>query len=165
VSSVSSFSDDTLVRTLCREASEALADLGFHGRFTLGALIERIAERRGRPLHLMPHSWPSDGPHGLWVATDIADYLAFDQYAAPLRRFMIIGHELAHMAYGDEGTPVESVAGLLPEGTFAARVKVRSVVCMRSVHDDLVEQRAEWFATVVGQSLDFGASHRGAQAV
>ena len=35
---------------------------------------------------------PAEGPHGLWVAGEHADYVFVDDSAPPLRRAQILGH-------------------------------------------------------------------------
>jgi hypothetical protein len=141
-------SDDTLVLTLVRQAEALLDDLGLSGPFTIAQLCRSVELRRGRGIRLQPHPMPADGPHGMWVKGESDDYVFFDQTAPPLRRLQIIGHELGHILFDDEGRPVPSpvpAAGILN-------------ACTRTAYEDVVEQRCEWFGTLVVQRIDPRAS-------
>jgi hypothetical protein len=88
----------------------------------------------------------------------------FDEAAPPLRRLQIIGHEFGHIIFDDEGVPVqpEQLATLLPpddlpEATVSANARTLTA-CTRTAYDDLIEQRCEWFGTVVVQRLTTGAT-------
>ncbi|HTJ32562.1 MAG TPA: ImmA/IrrE family metallo-endopeptidase [Dactylosporangium sp.] len=136
---MSRYSDDALVLTLVREAGAVLDDLGLPGSFTLADLHARVEARRGRPIDVRPHRMPAEGPHGLWVMGENADYVFVDETAPPLRRTQIIGHEFGHMLFDDRGAA-------LP-GDPAVHG------CTRSGYDELIEQRCEWFGTVVLQRV------------
>jgi hypothetical protein len=128
---MSRYSDDALVRTLVRQAGAVLDDLGLPRSFTLAELRARIEARRGRPIEIRPHPMPPAGPHGLWVMGDNADYVFVDDGAPPLRRTQIIGHEFGHILFD-----APAAGG-----------------CARSGYDELIEQRCEWFGTVVLQRV------------
>ena len=133
--------DDSLVLTLVR-------DLGLPPTFTIAQLCRHIEARRGRRIHLQPHPMPPDGPHGMWVRGECDDYVFFDAGAPPLRRLQIIGHELGHIVFDDEGRP-------LPAEHRPATLDTGAVnACTRTAYDDIVEQRCEWFGTIVVQRVD-----------
>jgi len=125
------YSDDDLVLTLVRQAGTVLDDLGLPGPFTLADLHARVEARRGRPIEIVPHPMPAEGPHGLWVAGEHADYVFVDDSAPPLRRAQILGHEYGHILFD-----APSAGG-----------------CARSGYEELIEQRCEWFGTVVLQRV------------
>jgi hypothetical protein len=164
---MSRYSDDALVLALVRQARAVLDDLGLPGAFTLDELHQRVQLRRGRRIHLIPHALPAGGPHGMWVMGETDDYIFFDRSAPPLRRAQIIGHEFGHIVFDDEGGPVhpEALAAvLLPDRQHTANTRTLSA-CNRTAYDDLVEQRCEWFGTVVVQRIgqvrsDLGHQHR-----
>jgi len=100
----------------------------------------------------------------MWVTGRTDDYIFFDEAARPLRRLQIIGHEFGHIIFDDEGVPVqpEQLATLLPpddlpEATVSANARTLTA-CTRTAYDDLIEQRCEWFGTVVVQRLTTGAT-------
>jgi len=152
---MSRYSDDAFVKALVRQADALLAQLGLPRTFTLDDLHARVESRRGRRVHIRPHPLPSQGPHGLWVSGETDDYIFVDDSAPPLRRAQIIGHEFGHILFDDHGGPLDDdhLADLVPTGEFAP-VMARSLVgCMRSGYDEMIEQRCEWFGTVVLQRL------------
>jgi hypothetical protein len=155
---MSRHSDDTLVLALVRQARAMLDELGLPESFPLAELHRRVEQRHGRRIHLIPHALPAEGPHGMWVIGDTDDYVFFDESAPPLRRLQIIGHELGHIVFQDKGRPVqdESLPGL-PPAERAHNVNMRTLsACTRTAYDDLVEQRCEWFGTVVVQRVGPG---------
>jgi hypothetical protein len=157
---MSRYSDDTLVLTLVRQARAVLDELGLPESFTLDDLHRRLETRRGRRIHLIPHALPTHGPHGIWVAGGLDDYVFYDEAAPPMRRQQIIGHEFGHIVFDDEGAPIhpDQLAALLPAEHLpehGASVNARALAaCTRTAYDEMVEQRCEWFGTVVVQRLN-----------
>jgi hypothetical protein len=156
---MSRYSDDTMVRTMVRQAGTVLDQLGMRGTFTLDELHRSLERQRGRRIHLIPHPMPPHGPHGMWVMGESDDYVFFDQAAPPMRKLQIIGHEFGHIAFNDEGGParLEELAGQLMPGDASgvADPDARTLsACTRTVYDDMIEQRCEWFGTVVVQRLN-----------
>jgi hypothetical protein len=154
---MSRYSDDTLVLTLVRQARTVLDQLGLPGSFTVDELHRRVEEHRGRRIRLIAHPLPAHGPHGMWIAGGTDDYIFYDRSAPPLRRLQIIGHEFGHVLFDDEGGPMrpEHAAALpLPEAVADRTVNARMLTaCTRTAYDDLIEQRCEWFGTVVVQRV------------
>ncbi len=156
---MSRYSDDTLVLSLVRQARAVLDQLGLPETFTIADLQQRIEQRRGRRIHLISHPLPAQGPHGMWVMGETDDYVFFDDAAPPLRRLQIIGHEFGHIVFDDEGGPVHpQQLGILlePHDTPDRTVNVNTrmlTACTRTAYDDLIEQRCEWFGTVVVQRV------------
>ncbi|MFF5233272.1 hypothetical protein [Dactylosporangium sp. NPDC000521] len=168
---MSRFSDDALVRALVRQA-EALLDEFLPQQFTLEQLHACVEERRGRRIEVRSWPMPAGGPHGLWVVGDMTDYVYVDGNAPALRYRQILGHEYGHVLFDDQGGPlpdfapqlagdrgagqrdrVAHVAGArttpLPTGPWPADTRG----CTRTGYDEIVEQRCEWFGTVVLQRL------------
>ncbi len=156
------YSDDSLVLTLVRQARAVLDELGMPDRFTLDELHRRLEAYRGRRIHLIAHPLPALGPHGIWVAGGRDDYVFYDAGAPPVRREQIIGHEFGHIVFDDAGALIQpdQLAALLPPGQVPApdaTVNARALAaCTRTAYDEMVEQRCEWFGTVVVHRLDAG---------
>jgi hypothetical protein len=155
------YSDDTLVLTLVRQARSVLDELGLPESFTLDELHRRLEVRRARRIHLIPHALPAHGPHGIWVAGAHDDYVFYDEAAPPLRRQQIIGHEFGHIVFDDEGAPIQpdQLAALLPANVpvYRAAINARTLAaCTRTAYNEMIEQRCEWFGTVVVQRLNPG---------
>jgi hypothetical protein len=71
--------------------------------FSVSALCDSIAADRGRTLYLHPMDRPEgvlDMPCGMWVATDVADHVFFEQQTSTFHQEHIILHELGHMICG-----------------------------------------------------------------
>lgn len=64
--------------------------------FDARALCEQVAERRGRPIRLVPMDGLS-GVCGLWVATATADLIFYERVTTPPHQEHIILHELGHV--------------------------------------------------------------------
>jgi hypothetical protein len=96
----------------------------------------------------------------MWVAGERDDYVFYDETAPPLRRQQIIGHEFGHIVYDDQGGSIrpDQLAALLPPEHVPAQpgaVNARTLAaCTRTAYDDMVEQRCEWFGTVVVQRIN-----------
>ena len=143
---MSRYSDDALVRAFVRQAGEMLSGLGLPATFTTAELHASVERRRGRRIEVRSHPMPAEGPHGLWVLGESADYVYVDADAPLLRRRQIIGHEYGHILFDDTGGPLPDVG----PGVMATRT-LRG--CTRSGYDEMIEQRCEWFGTVVLQRL------------
>jgi hypothetical protein len=135
-----------------RASAVLLDQLGLPPRFTLVELHASVEQRRGRPVHLLARDLPPSAPHGVWVATDDADYLVYDGSAPEERRHQLIAHELGHVLFDHGTTPsrAERVAAqLLPRNVPPGLRQVRGRIC----YDERAEQRAEVFGTVVVERL------------
>jgi len=103
---------------------------------------------RGRPICILRHRLPSDGPCGLRVATTSADYLIVQESASPAHRDLILLHELGHVLLDpEEGLPLDEdqLKALVP------LVDPATVTGMlgRSRYNLESEQAAEVFATLL----------------
>jgi IrrE N-terminal-like domain len=82
--------------------------------FELEPFRVALGRRRGRPLRFaaaqVGEAGTSGGPapDGLWIATTSADYIFYNQGAAPLRQLYIIAREIGHMVFGHEGGPASA---------------------------------------------------------
>ena len=65
-------------RRLHRRCLARLRDLPLPEPFDVRALCEQVAERRGRPMRLMPIAGLT-GVCGLWIATDTTDLICYEQ--------------------------------------------------------------------------------------
>ncbi len=71
--------------------------------FSTEELVHRVAEMRGRPIHL--ESVPgisTEMPCGFWVALEDIDLIAVEDATSPLHRDHIVLHEISHMLLGHE---------------------------------------------------------------
>ena len=100
-------------RELCLELVRALP---VPRPFELERFRVALGRRRGRTLRFVAAQGGSAqagaaggvAPDGLWIATTGADYIFYDEGAAPLRQLYIIAREIGHMVFGHEGGPASA---------------------------------------------------------
>lgn len=120
-------------------------------------LCRRVAQRRGRPLVLLPQDTAQLGvPSGVWVPAEGRDEVYFDVLTTPAHRDAIVLHELGHILFGHPPlNVVEVIAARYPEVAGAAQ----RMLC-RDGYGEQHELEAEMFATVV---LDRYGDREGAE--
>lgn len=138
------------VRRRCQQHIDAL-DLS--GPLDVAALSKRLAAVRGRPLHLLGLQQRGPGPTGLWVATDAADYVFYNDLARRLHRDHIILHEIGHILldHRASATLTADTARLLAPNLDPETVR-RTL--SRSNYSEVEEQEAEMFASLMMPKLE-----------
>jgi hypothetical protein len=116
----------------------------------LGALV---AARRGRAIQLLPMSCGDSGMLGLWVATDTADLILYEESTTPPHQEHIILHELAHVLcdhYSARVSAEEQMRLLMPDldPDMVRRVLARTTYLV------VEEQEAELLATLIRQKAE-----------
>ncbi|BCJ56252.1 hypothetical protein Asp14428_77270 [Actinoplanes sp. NBRC 14428] len=115
--------------------------------FDARTFCAHIAERRGRPIHVLSlDTSAAAAPCGLWLATDKADYIAVDEKAPPVLRSHILLHELAHMLCDHTGRLELDTA--TPAFTILDPEMVKRVLGRTSRYPDEQEREAEGLASV-----------------
>lgn len=131
-----------------RACEEMLAEWGMEHGCGIDDLHGYLSERRGRPIHLIPTTFPERHLLGIWLKLDDFDVVAFEKSASPAHKEHIIAHELAHIAFEHRGSVrldgVES-------GPLFADVDPAAVqgALMRSRYSDGEEQEAETMASLI----------------
>lgn len=99
------------IRTMLAEIESLMPDL-----WQVDTVVDRLAEHRGRPIHLLPWDFAdtSCSASGLWIPTNRADYIFYSRLATPTVREQIIGHEVAHMLF-DHAPPLSGAPQSLLE--------------------------------------------------
>jgi hypothetical protein len=155
------------LRAVTERCRARLARLELPRPFDVRVLCARTGERRGRPLRLIEASLPDGGPRGLWISTERADYIVYEQETSVLHQEHIILHELSHLLCGHTGHAefsTEHLDRLFPtlDRTTVGRVLGRA--CYSSEE----EQEAEILASLILQHASLHhasrAPHRGATA-
>jgi hypothetical protein len=67
--------------------------------WSLEEITAAVERHRGRRLIVEPAPLSRSGS-AIWIATDVADLIGYDQIAGPARRLQAIGHQLGHMLLG-----------------------------------------------------------------
>lgn len=118
-------------------------------------LLERFAERRGRPITVLEADFDAS-VSGMLIATQRADYIAVPSGASPERRSAIVCHEVAHMLLGHDHDDKRPLSQTLADSGLLAGIDAElagSVVAARCsyMHPDEVD--AEVIATYLAAEL------------
>ncbi|MYY05529.1 MULTISPECIES: toxin [unclassified Streptomyces] len=135
-------------RKLRRQCSARLADLDVpDGDRNVLTLRDRLSERRGRPIHLVPMAIPRNSVNGMWLATGAADFVIYAASASRSHQEHIIAHELGHIMCDHQSlsnTDDDILTKLFPDISPAV---VRRVL-QRNKYSDRNEQEAEMIASL-----------------
>lgn len=116
--------------------------------FSVSALCDSIATQRGRKLYLHPLAKPDgvvDMPCGMWVATDVADHVFFEQQTSTFHQEHIILHELGHMICGHTITALDE--GFDPSSADTGEIVGHALA--RASYNTVQEREAELVATLI----------------
>ncbi|HET9143455.1 hypothetical protein [Actinophytocola sp.] len=104
-------------RELRRRCRRILNDLDIRPPLDIEELCRRVGQSRGKPIRLMPHPIPVPGPFGVWITTDSADYILYQEQTTKAHQSHIVLHELGHMLAGHTSDEEDDalLAGLYPD--------------------------------------------------
>jgi hypothetical protein len=120
------------------------------------ALCREIAERRDRPIHLVPASLPSAALCGLWISSERADYLVYEQATSPVHQEHIILHELSHLLCGHSGIATESLDRSIGRSSVG---QLGGSTPARTRYSATEELEAELLASMLCQRLTQGGGY------
>ncbi len=141
----------------------------------LSTFIDRVAQHRSRPIHLVDVDFSVDGGiSGAWKPTSRRDIVFVASSATGLRRLAVVCHEISHMwldhtpedlgFVGEDG--LETVIPALLE---ASPELARKFVRLRHDYDSGAEADAEYLATrvmsAIGTNLPQGRAHQVANSL
>lgn len=144
------------LRSRCRRL---LTELDIRPPLDVSELCRRVGESRGKPIRLVPHPIPVPGPFGVWITTETADYILFQQETSKAHQGHIVLHELGHILAGhrsdeeDDALLAELYPDVEPEflrdqypdlAPDAVRRALR-----RTSYDTEQEREAETVATII----------------
>ncbi|MCP2262241.1 hypothetical protein LX15_005975 [Streptoalloteichus tenebrarius] len=142
------------LRRLRRDCRSRIRHLSIQSPFDVRVFCADLARQRGRPLHLQPISGLTSpgAPSGLWLATDTADHIFYEQDTSPLHHDHIILHEVGHMlcehnqlALDDVRTAFRAIGSVDP-------ARIRSILPRIRYNQD-EEQQAEMIATLILEDI------------
>lgn len=136
-------------RRLRRRCLARLRDLPLPAPFDVHALCDRVADRRGRPIRLIPLAGLS-GVCGLWIATDTTDLICYERDTTRPHQDHIILHELSHVLC--DHFPVSLPGNLHTQALFPDLdpAMVRAVLGRAGYTTD-EEREAETLASLIRQ--------------
>jgi hypothetical protein len=137
---------------LRRDCAALVDELDIPAPFDVQELCQSLASKRGRSIRLAAMAMPTDGPCGVWVSVNDADYVLYEERTSRLHQEHIILHELGHVVCRHQAAPVldsETAAFLLPslDPAMIERVLGRTGY---SAHE---EQQAEMIASLILQQV------------
>lgn len=136
-------------RRISRAAAQASKLMPEDG--DLAGLVANLAKSRGRPVSIVPYSFPeTTTTSGLLVDVGTEYMIFVDNPSSPSRRAGIICHEVAHLLL-EHRSEIARVP-LIDLGTSASEPAEHLFVLAlaRSSYDDLQESEAELTATLIG---------------
>lgn len=143
-------------RVLRRRCQRLLRELGVRPPLDVRLLARRLADKRGRPIRLIAYPIEVPGPFGLWLATESADYILYQQDTTRPHQDHIILHEIGHII-GDHRSDDQddAVWQTLMDGPDPTAVR-RAL--RRTAYDNEQEHEAEMIATIILEwaSVPFG---------
>jgi hypothetical protein len=116
--------------------------------FSLETFRASLEGQRDRPLVLTATAMPA-AYAGLWISTERADYIFYEQDAAPDEQLQVILHEIGHMVMNHLGIPFTGrvIARLFPhlDPDMVAAALAGSV--SSTVYSETEELEADTFTT------------------
>lgn len=136
------------LRRLRQQCEARLREIDVPDPFDIETFCARLAERRGRPLQVLPlpEGVGPEAPCGFWMATHRRDIVFVEAATSPLHREHIILHEVAHIICGHaEEVPLATFARLLPHLDVAMVGRVLG----RTSYTTDEEREAELLASLI----------------
>ncbi|MFE0025716.1 hypothetical protein [Amycolatopsis sp. NPDC059021] len=147
----------------CRRLAETLT---LPEPFDAERFVAAIADRRGRPIELMPVNAPSGGPCGLLMSTERADYILYPTNTTALHRRHILLHEVGHLLCGHVGSAAPGAVGAAIDAA-ASRALMPNLspelvrrVLGRTTYTAVEEQEAELLASLIAHRVARGEGVR-----
>ncbi|HEV2953904.1 MAG TPA: hypothetical protein VG015_07420 [Candidatus Dormibacteraeota bacterium] len=145
------------LRTLRRRCERRLAVLPISDPLNIETFAASIAQRRGRPLEILPMEGVGGGTLGAWIAIDNPprDLIVYEAATSALHQEHIILHELCHLVC-DHGP--RAVGSDVPRLLFPDLQSdlVRGVL-NRQAYSTVDELEAELLATLICERAGRGA--------
>ncbi|MFI8192213.1 ImmA/IrrE family metallo-endopeptidase [Streptomyces sp. NPDC085946] len=121
-----------------------------HGEEERGVLSLRakLSGLRGKSIHLVPMTIPGHSVNGMWISTNMADFIIYEARTTRAHQEHIIAHELAHMLCGHQAVDNADNTVLRQLFPDIAPEVVRRVL-LRTRYSDSNEQEAEMMASLL----------------
>ena len=135
---------------LHKRGRQALRDLVLPEPFSVETLCKSIADQRGRPLRLLPlpMEFGERSPCGMWIGTELADFILFEENTSPFHRDHIILHEIGHLLC-DHSTAPEILDLLNAAADSEIVPSVVRLAMGRTSYSTAQEQEAETIASLI----------------
>ncbi|MER5436000.1 ParH-like protein [Streptomyces sp. NPDC002588] len=127
--------------------------------FDVRKMFQRISEQRGRPIHLLPRELPAGSPCGLWISTNSADYVLYEEATSPAHQDHILLHEMGHLLF-DHGVSQSLSTDVVRTLVPGLNPKLVRTVLGRTRYSDAEEKQVETFASLVLTKVSLRGSER-----
>jgi hypothetical protein len=141
-----------------RSAARLLDQLGLRPPLDLEEFARRLGDRRGRPIEVVPHAFPTSSTFGLWIAKTDSDLVLFEQDTTEEHQRHIVLHEFGHIVM--EHASDEHDDAIWRELTPTMDPDVVRAALRRSGYENTEEHEAEVFASVISDWLTRDATSR-----
>jgi hypothetical protein len=146
----------TTLNVIRHEVDAILADVTIPDPFDIDEFCRLLAERRGRPIHLV--AMGASPLSGAWLALPGADYIFYNDQTSSMHRENIILHEVGHLLFCHKGP--EELGGPNLELLKALMPNLPDDLLRRALgrtgYSNLEERQAEMFASRVWQQAGRG---------
>lgn len=136
-------------RRLRRRCRVLLRELDVRPPLDVPALCGRLAEHRGKPIHLLPHPIEVPGPFGMWLSSSRADYIVYQGETTRPHQVHIVLHELGHLIADHRSDTGDDE--MLQKLHLSVSPEVLRRELRRTSYDDAQEVEAETVATIILQ--------------
>ena len=146
-------------RDLRRQCRRLLTELDIRPPLDVTELCRRVGETRGKAIRLVPHPIPVPGPFGVWITTEAADYILYQQETSKAHQGHIVLHELGHILAGhrsdeeDDALLAELYPDVEPEALREQYPDLEPDAVRRALrrtsYDTEREREAETVATII----------------
>jgi hypothetical protein len=136
-------------RALRRRCRILLRQLDIRPPLDVSQMCVRLGALRGRPICLMAHPMPAQGPFGAWLSLPDTDYIVYQEYTSRPHQMHIILHELGHLIadHRSDEQDDDVLKTLYPD----IDPDVLRRVLYRSSYANAHEREAETVATIILQ--------------
>lgn len=131
--------------------------------FDIPTLCRALATERNRPIELLPIPGMTE-PCGVWIATDAADYIAYDSATSPLHRDHIVLHELGHLL-NDHLSADSSLVEIVGDDVVGVDPALIRRVAGRTSYGTVQEREAELLAGLIRRRADRALRRRRVEAL
>ncbi|QFU87495.1 ImmA/IrrE family metallo-endopeptidase [Amycolatopsis sp. YIM 10] len=136
------------LRRLRRRCLAMVRRLPLPDPFDARELCRLVAQRRRRPISVVPATGGDHQVLGLWVATEHTDLIFYEEATTPPHQEHIILHELGHLLFdhfAETPSVTEQMRLLMP----SLDPEVVRRVLGRTTYQETEEQEAELLATLI----------------
>ena len=140
-------------QTIRRRCAARVRELTLPTPFDIETFCAMLGQQRGRPIHVypLPMRWVSSA---IWLMTDTADDILFEQCSTAYHQLHIIFHELGHILCGHQPglQALQTLLRLSPTELSINLPRLLRLMC-RAAYSSEGELEAELFASLLRERV------------